>query len=76
MLRRPGLLDYPVHDQLPAVLGSASNRFLKLKYESIAARVVQKRGGVDENLVRLLGSLQRFGEQSMDGWLFRPSSAK
>jgi len=65
----------PAHDQLPVVLFHAAQVYHEPAYLSAAEKILAPRGGLDAHRLLLLGGFPLLGQQSLDGWLFRPASA-
>lgn len=66
----------PFHDHLPVVLHHAARAYGEKFYDEAAARVLGGSAAVDRNRLHLLCGLPLIGQQSLDGWLFRPSSVE
>jgi len=74
--RTPGDWWDPVHDQLPVVLYHAARVYGEKSYEDRAVEILGGQGGFEANRLHLLCGLPLIGRQSIEGWLFRPSSAQ
>jgi len=66
----------PVHDQLPVVLFHAARAYGEKSLADRAAQVLADRDSLDANRLHVMCGLQLIGQQSIHGWLFRPSSAE
>jgi hypothetical protein len=66
----------PVHDQLPVVLFHAAQAYGEKSFADRATQVLAASDGLDANRLHVLCGLQLIGQQSIHGWLFRPSSVE
>jgi hypothetical protein len=64
----------PFHDQLPVVLHHAALVYGEKSYDIQAAKILDATDGIEINRLHLLCGLPLIGQQSLSGWLFRPSS--
>lgn len=71
--RTPGDWWDPVHDQLPVVLFHAAREYRQEAYERQALRLFADAAAFDSQLIHLLCGIPLAGQQSLRGWLFRPS---
>lgn len=66
----------PYHDELPVVLHHAALVYGDKTYDAQAAKILGDSAALDANRLHLLCGLPLIGQQSISGWLFRPSSVE
>ncbi|HEY1107334.1 MAG TPA: alginate lyase family protein [Opitutaceae bacterium] len=65
----------PVHDELPVVLHHAARAYGEPKFAAAVPKLLAERDSLAADRLHLLCGAPLPGEQSLTGWLFRPSSA-